>query len=70
MNWTLDGDEVSTSSIFSVTVTESAHYVANFELDTFEIEAKADPEEGLPGIDDNVSGMQVLSSDAVYREIR
>ena len=46
VNWTLDGVEVSTSYIYSFTVTESAHYVANFELDTFEITATADPAEG------------------------
>ena len=45
VNWTLDGVEVSTNRIYNFTVTESAHYIANFELDTFEITASVDPEE-------------------------
>ena len=46
VNWTLNGVVVSTEHIYSFSVTESAHYVANFELDTFVITAIADPEEG------------------------
>ena len=46
VNWTLNGVEVSTSNIYSFTVTASVHYVANFALDTFEITAIAVPEEG------------------------
>lgn len=46
VNWTLDGVEVSTSYIYSFTVTGSAHYVANFALNTFEITATIDPEDG------------------------
>ena len=46
VNWTKDGVEVSTNRIYNFTVTESAHYVANFELDTFIITASVDPEEG------------------------
>ena len=45
VNWTLDGTQVSTSYIYEFSVTGSAHYVANFELDTFEITATVDPEE-------------------------
>ena len=46
VNWTLNGTEVSTSTTYSFVVTESSHYVANFEIDTFEISVSADPEEG------------------------
>ena len=46
VNWTLDGTEVATSTTYTFVVTETAHYVANFEIDTFEINATADPEEG------------------------
>lgn len=44
--WTKDGLTVSTSEIYSFVVTESAHFVADFALDTYEIMVKADPEEG------------------------
>ena len=37
---------MSTSYIYNFTVTESAHYVANFAPDSFEITAIANPEEG------------------------
>ncbi|MBO7628423.1 MAG: InlB B-repeat-containing protein, partial [Bacteroidales bacterium] len=43
VNWTKDGEVVSTTSAFSVTVTESATYVANFSLNSYEITAMADP---------------------------
>ena len=46
VNWTLDGTVVATTTIYSFVVTASAHYVAHFEIDTFEITATADPEEG------------------------
>ena len=46
VNWTLNGTEVTTNTTYSFVVTESAHYVANFEIDTFEITVSADPEEG------------------------
>ena len=32
VNWTLDGEEVSTEESYSFTVTEAGNYVANFEL--------------------------------------
>ena len=46
VNWTLNGNEVATTTTYSFVVTETAHYVANFEIDMFEITATADPEEG------------------------
>ncbi len=45
-NWSKDGTEVSTSAIFTFTVTESADYVANFEMlvfETYVITATANP---------------------------
>ena len=64
MNWTLNGVEVSTSNIYTLTVTESVHYVANFELDTFEITAIADPEEGgvITGAGTYTYGQEVVLS--------
>ena len=46
VNWTLDGQVVSTSDTFMFQVTEAAAYVANFELSSFEITVVAEPEEG------------------------
>ena len=46
VNWTKDGEEVSTSTTYSFTVTETGDYVANFELNTYEITATANPEAG------------------------
>ena len=46
VNWTKDGVEVSTNRIYNFTVTESAHYVAHFEIDTFVITTSVDPEDG------------------------
>ena len=46
VNWTKDGIEVSTDRIYSFVVTESGHYVANFQIYTYEITAEADPQEG------------------------
>ncbi|MBQ3710311.1 MAG: T9SS type A sorting domain-containing protein, partial [Bacteroidales bacterium] len=64
VNWTLNGVEVSTSNIYTLTVTESVHYVANFELDTFEITAIADPEEGgvITGAGTYTYGQEVVLS--------
>ncbi len=44
INWTLDGEEVSTESVYSFTVTEDAEYVANFEINSYEILATVAPE--------------------------
>ena len=51
INWTKDGEEVSTNNIISFTVTEAAAYVANFSLNSYEITATAEPIVG-----GNVSG--------------
>ena len=44
VNWTEGGTEVSTSATYSFMVTEGRNLVANFELDSFEIVAIANPE--------------------------
>ena len=44
VNWTKDGEEVSTETTYSFTVTEAAAYVANFQINTYEITATTDPE--------------------------
>ena len=46
VNWTKNGNQVSTSSSFSFTVTEAANYVAHFQLQSFAINASADPSNG------------------------
>ena len=46
VNWTQDGVEVSTNAAYSFTVTVPAAYVANFELNSYEITATANPEAG------------------------
>jgi hypothetical protein len=46
VNWTKDGSVVSTNAVYTFTVTESGDYVANFELQNFEITVSADPTEG------------------------
>lgn len=45
-NWTKDGIEVSTDSIYSFIVTENADYVANFTQLLFEISVSASPNIG------------------------
>ena len=45
-NWTKNGEVVSTSPSFNVTVTENAAYVANFQLNSYAITASANPTEG------------------------
>ena len=45
VNWTKDGEEVSTNASYSFTVTEDAAYVANFSLNSYEITATANPTE-------------------------
>ena len=58
INWTKDGEEVSTESEYSFEVTESATYVAHFSINTYTISAMADPEEGgiVTGAGDYVYG--------------
>ena len=46
VNWTKDNTEVSTEPTYSFTVSESATYVAHFTVNSYEITATADPEEG------------------------
>ena len=46
VNWTHVGEVVSNSPTFTFTVTEAANYVANFELNSYEITATANPEAG------------------------
>ena len=43
VNWTKNGQQVSTNQTYSFTVTESAQYVAHFELQTFDINVSANP---------------------------
>ncbi|MBR5725408.1 MAG: leucine-rich repeat protein, partial [Muribaculaceae bacterium] len=45
-NWTEDGTVVSTSAIYSFTVTSSGTYVANFGQNTYTISASANPSNG------------------------
>ncbi len=46
VNWTKDGEEVSTDATYNFTVTEAADYVANFELNTYDITVTASPSNG------------------------
>ena len=46
VNWTEDGTEVSTDAAYSFTVTADRILVANFELETFDISASANPVNG------------------------
>ena len=46
VNWTKDGEEVSTDSTYCFTVTEAGIYIANFELDGHTVTAEANPTEG------------------------
>ena len=46
VNWTKQGIQVSTNVSYTFTVTESATYLANFELQSFTINANANPTEG------------------------
>ena len=43
VNWTLDGSVVSTSETYSFVVSGSANYVANYELNSYEITVEASP---------------------------
>ena len=46
VNWTLEEEVVSTDATYSFVVTEAADYVANFELNSYDISVVANPEEG------------------------
>ena len=46
VNWTKNGTQVSTNATYTFTVTESAAYVAHFQLQTFTVNVTADPAEG------------------------
>ena len=46
VNWTKDGTQVSTNASYTFTVTESAAYVAHFQLQSYTITATADPSDG------------------------
>ncbi|MDW3196378.1 MAG: matrixin family metalloprotease [Cytophagales bacterium] len=46
VNWTEDGTEVSTDATYEFSVTTARDLVANFELQSFEITASADPSSG------------------------
>ena len=46
VNWTENGDVVSNSPIYSFTVTSNRDIVANFEVNTYEITATANPTNG------------------------
>ena len=58
VNWTKNGEEVSTEPEYSFNVTETATYVAHFSLNTYTINATAEPEEGgtVTGAGDYVYG--------------
>ena len=65
VNWTRDGEEVSTSMSFSFTVTEDASYVANFSLDQSEVTQVSNFSQGYNWwcsyIEQNgVNGLQML----------
>ena len=46
VNWTKDGEVVSTNAAYTFTVTEAAEYVANFSLNSYAITATANPTAG------------------------
>lgn len=46
VNWTENGTPVSTNPTYSFTVTESANYVAHFELDNYHVTVSASPSNG------------------------
>ena len=43
INWTLDGQQVSTNTTYTFTVSGEAHYVANFEQNLYSITVEANP---------------------------
>ena len=46
LNWTKDGEEVTTDDTYSFTMTEDETYVANFEINSYEITVDATPSVG------------------------
>jgi hypothetical protein len=46
INWTKNGQQVSTNATYTFTVTESATYVAHFQIQTFTVSLTANPAEG------------------------
>ena len=46
INWTKNGQQVSTNATYTFTVTESAAYVAHFQIQTFTVTLTANPENG------------------------
>ena len=46
INWTLDGNVVSTEPSYTFTVTSAGEYTANFQLNNYAINASANPSEG------------------------
>ena len=46
INWTKNGTQVSSNSTYSFSVTESAIYVAHFQIQDYNISVTADPTEG------------------------
>jgi len=46
VNWTKNGNVVSTNASYSFTVTETATYVAHFQIQSYTITVAANPEEG------------------------
>ena len=46
VNWTKNGSQVSTNATYTFTVTESAAYVAHFQLQSFTVTVTANPAEG------------------------
>ena len=46
VRWTKNGTQVSTSATYTFTVTESAEYVAHFNIQTFSINVSANPSDG------------------------
>ncbi len=46
VNWTKNSTQVSTNASYTFTVTESAAYVAHFQLQSYTITATADPSDG------------------------
>jgi hypothetical protein len=46
INWTKNGQQVTTNATYAFTVTESAAYVAHFQLQTYNIKVYVNPEEG------------------------
>ena len=46
VNWTKNGSQVSTNPSYTFTVTESAAYVAHFQINSYNITVSAEPAEG------------------------